>query len=211
MWMTKAPKCIAPYASIDLAAQLMKDLGIRRLPVVDGQRHILGIISKNDILHSCPMDKNPFSAGGDPLDSNLRVEQIMSSRVLTVDWNRPILEAAQLMRNQKIGALPVLNNNKLVGIITESDTLDALMAVLSPGANTVTVTIALAEAASDWLEELVRSARKQGAHLKSLSHLEHAGQELAIAQIEGNKSQEFIDHLWRAGHRVLSIQKSVAA
>ena len=205
MWMTKNPTCVKVTTSIDEAAQVMQRLKIRRLPVLrdDGER-LVGIVSKRDILHHCSSSKHPFSASGDRLSSD-PVGEIMTSRVLAVEWNRPILHAAQLMRRNKIGALPVLNKKKLVGIITESDTLDALVALLTPEGNSLTVTLMLADSKADWLEELVKTAHEKGARLRSLSHLERDGKEMAIAQIDGNKSQAFVDGLWRAGYRVLSI------
>jgi acetoin utilization protein AcuB len=116
MWMTRHPVVIAPDTRLAGAAQLMVDNRIRRLPVTyhrgDGMQ-LLGIISRTDIYRAVPPGCNPFSDLSQMRDSHQPVRELMSRTVLTTTPDTPIEDAAEVMRDRKIGALPVLREERL--------------------------------------------------------------------------------------------------
>ncbi len=118
--MRKPVLVIAVGATIGEADQLLHSRGFRHLPVVDEGR-LVGILTDRDIRFStsslCP---TPCGAG-DP------VSLAMSSPPLTADPLDPVEDAARIMRENKIGCLPVLDGGELVGILTGMDLLDALI------------------------------------------------------------------------------------
>lgn len=121
-WMTSPVISIAPTTSISSAHQIMKENGIRRLPVVEDDR-LVGIVTIGDVREASPSDATTLSIWElNYLWAQLTVERVMSRKVLTVTPEMCILDAAQIMLDSKVSGLPVVNQSgKLEGILTESD------------------------------------------------------------------------------------------
>lgn len=121
-WMTTPVITVTQYTSISNAHQIMKEKGIRRLPVLDDDC-LVGIVTLGDVREASPSDATTLSIWElNYLWSQLTVEKIMSRKLITVDPDETVLAAAQLMLDQKISGLPVVDKSgKLVGMITESD------------------------------------------------------------------------------------------
>ncbi|MCS6774642.1 MAG: CBS domain-containing protein [Anaerolineae bacterium] len=120
-WMTANPVTISPNTSLADAHRLMKQKRVRRLPVVENGR-LVGIVALSDILEAEPSGATTLSIYEiNYLLAELKIEKIMKRNVITVTPDTPIREAAELMLTHKIGGLPVIQDGKLVGIITESD------------------------------------------------------------------------------------------
>jgi acetoin utilization protein AcuB len=119
-WMTREPETVTVDCAISLAVQRMQRREIRHLLVVDGAR-LVGVVSNRDLRRLLTGD-TPGSMG-DP------VSRIMTEDPVTVSPDVPVAEAARLLLEQKIGALPVREGDVVVGIFTTSDALDALLSV----------------------------------------------------------------------------------
>jgi CBS domain-containing protein len=121
-WMTSPVITVSPTTSISSAHQIMKERGVRRLPVVENDR-LVGIITIGDVREASPSDATTLSIWElNYLWAQLVVEKVMTRKVVTIEQNRPILDAAQAMLDQKISGLPVLDEKgNLVGMLTESD------------------------------------------------------------------------------------------
>lgn len=120
-WMTPNPITIVPKTTLPDAHKLMKDSRIRRLPVVE-HGHLVGIITLGDIREAQPSDATTLSIYElNYLLSKLTVDKIMSRDPLTIRADATIQQAARLMLDHKIGGLPVMEGDRIVGIITESD------------------------------------------------------------------------------------------
>lgn len=105
---------------VDDAIRVMRDNQIRRLPVVDLTKRVIGIITLDQAIHSLPKE-DPRSLFPS-LDSDIpAVREVMTDYVYTVEPEESIARAAQLMMVHKFGGVPVVKDRKLVGIITESD------------------------------------------------------------------------------------------
>jgi acetoin utilization protein AcuB len=108
------------------ALRLARTQRIRHVPVVDGER-LVGLVTERDLRHAAPpMD----SATGDELRdtiNNKKVGQVMVTEVITATLGTPVEEAAKLLYENRIGCLPILDGERLVGILTESDLLRALV------------------------------------------------------------------------------------
>lgn len=112
---------ISPQMPVVDALALMKREGIRRTPVTkDGK--IVGIVSDKDLLNASPSQATSLSVWElNYLVSKITVRDIMTTKVITVGEDTPIEEAARIMTDNKIGGLPVLRGDEIVGIITETD------------------------------------------------------------------------------------------
>jgi len=111
---------ITPETKLSDAYSLMQQKKIRHLPVVDSEK-LAGVVTDRDLrLATSKLSKEPF-------DPETQVKKIMSFPVKTAHPSDPIELATQLMRELRIGCLPVLEESKLVGMVTTSDLLDALL------------------------------------------------------------------------------------
>src|SRR5262244_370039 len=118
----KSPvRTIERSSTIGDALQKMRNHGIRHLPVLDDQ-HLVGIISLRDL-------SNPGLPGRwhqTPWLSGTPVEWVMKSPVITLSASAGLSEAASLMRGRRINCIPILEGDRLVGIITASDLLQLI-------------------------------------------------------------------------------------
>jgi CBS domain-containing protein len=120
-WMTPDPITIAPTTTLPEAHRLMKECGIRRIPVVE-QGRLVGIVTLGDIREASPSQATSLSIYEmNYLISRLTVEQIMTRDPISITPDTSIEAAARLMLDHKIGGLAVIDGERVVGIITESD------------------------------------------------------------------------------------------
>ena len=116
-WMTRNPVCISPRETLAKAGSLMAAGGFRQLPVVDGY-DLVGIVTDRDLRHH-----------GGYLQSTL-VDAAMTSSPVIVHPDAPVEAAAGLMIKHKIGAVPVVQDGRVVGIVSTSDLLKALLNII---------------------------------------------------------------------------------
>jgi CBS domain-containing protein len=117
--MTKDVRSITRDLPITRAIEEMQSRGIRRMPVVGHNDHVIGLISLNDALIAMPKG-SMFT--GDSLEPIPTVNDVMTDFVYTIGPNDSVAKAARMMVNHKISCLPVLNDDRgIVGIVTESD------------------------------------------------------------------------------------------
>lgn len=120
-WMTTSVVTVKPNTPISEAHQIMKDKGVRRVPVLRGDT-LVGIVTIGDVREASPSDATTLSIWElNYLWAQLTIEKVMTTNLVTVTPDTPIVDAAELMLEHKISGLPVLEHGKLVGIITESD------------------------------------------------------------------------------------------
>ena len=123
--MTREPFTVAPDTSVTAARALMAVHRFRHLLVTEGDR-LVGIVTDRDIRLSLPSPATSLSVWEiNYLVERLTVAEIMTRTVITIDPERPAREAARIMLDHQIGALPVVAATDLVGILTESDLVRA--------------------------------------------------------------------------------------
>ena len=131
-WMTKSVMTIKPQDSMRHARERLAKYRINQLPVVVNEK-LVGIVTDRDVRDAYPSSLRLFHGKDiDEFGDSHTVEEIMTYNVVTIGPETSLHEAAQRLRRQRFGALPVVENGKLVGIITRSDLLDALLAEASP-------------------------------------------------------------------------------
>jgi acetoin utilization protein AcuB len=133
-WM-KRPVTVKPRDSVLAARHLMEEHRFNQLPVVvDGR--LVGVVTDRDLRDAFPsvLDvlrrRRGHASGADP--AAIAVEDVMSRNVLSLDPDGLVVDAARLMRRERIGAVPVVDHGRLVGILTRSDVLDAFVEVAGP-------------------------------------------------------------------------------
>lgn len=170
MWMTTDVVTVAPETPILEAQDIMKKHNVRRLPVVTKRGKLIGIITKSDIQEAGPSDATTLSIWElNYLLARTTVEQIMikAEDLITVGPNDPIERAALLMRKHKVGGLPVVDGNHLVGIITESNIFEVLLGLLGVHQKGTRLTIEL-EDRPGALAEVLDVLREHDANVRSI-------------------------------------------
>lgn len=120
--MTRNPITVRPDLPVTEAQALMKREKIHHLPVLDRDDRLVGIVAEKDLLYASPSPATTLSVYEmSSLLAKLKVEKVMTGKVITVAEDVPIEEAARIMADAGVGGLPVLRGRVLVGIITESD------------------------------------------------------------------------------------------
>jgi acetoin utilization protein AcuB len=128
--MTANPYTISFDAPINEAIELMREKGIKRIPVMQGEK-VVGMLTHVDIQTlSSPKATTLSVFELNYLLSKAKVCDAMTKEVITISPDALLEEAAVLMRENRISSLVVMENNKLVGIITESDIFDAFIDLL---------------------------------------------------------------------------------
>jgi acetoin utilization protein AcuB len=120
-WMTTKVRTVAPSVSIEQARLLLKRYRVNQLPVV-ARGKLLGIVTDRDIRSS-------FGLRGSAAASvaERRVRSVMSRPAIALSCHSTLLNAAEVMRHSRIGAVPIVRGETLVGIVTRSDILDAFV------------------------------------------------------------------------------------
>jgi len=127
-WMTKTVVTVKPHDTVRHARELLSKHRINQLPVVVNNK-LVGIVTDRDIRDAYPSSLRLLRGKDiDDFADAHTIEEVMTYDVIAVNLHTSLREAAQRLRRQRLGALPVVDKEKLVGIITRSDFLDALLA-----------------------------------------------------------------------------------
>ncbi len=125
--MKRDPVAVKKDDSFRYALKLIRKEGIKHLPVLDGKK-LVGIVTDRDLRQAAPSPATTLEVHElNYLLERLKIEAIMTKKVITVTPETSLQEAAKLLFAHKIGCLPVVENDELVGIITEGDILRAYL------------------------------------------------------------------------------------
>ena len=114
-------------ASLRRARRILDQHRIRHLLVVDDKR-LVGIVTDRDLRQAAPSSKSPLTISErQEFMDELKVLEVMSRKLITASSTTTIREAAKVMVSEKIGCLPVVDGNQLVGIVTQADLLEMLV------------------------------------------------------------------------------------
>jgi acetoin utilization protein AcuB len=139
--MSKQPITIDPEAPLATAIAVMREKEIRHLPVVDHVGRLAGIITDRDLRSAAlapalaeflPVGLRRAVEGAAEVLQELRVKDAMTWGVVTTRPDASVAEAGAVMFERRVGSLPVRENGKLVGIVTERDVFKALMMAIKP-------------------------------------------------------------------------------
>ncbi|MBU0702787.1 MAG: CBS domain-containing protein [Chloroflexi bacterium] len=129
--MSKPTITVRTDTGVDGALRLMHSENIRRLPVVDKHGRMVGIVSEMDLLKVSPSPATTLSMWEIPyLLSRIKMTDVMTTDVISVSEDTLLEEAARIMVDNKIGGMPVVRDDKVVGIITETDLFRTFLEML---------------------------------------------------------------------------------
>ena len=126
---------ITPDTPLQVALNLMHEHRFRRLPVVDEQGRLIGIVSERDLLYACPPPPTLLSGLGlNHLLAESQTRQIMTREVIATTPGTFVEDAARLIVENKVGGLPVVDeDNCVIGVITETDIFRAFIELYRAG------------------------------------------------------------------------------
>jgi len=144
--MTRNPFTLTESNTMTDAQSLMDREKIHRLPVINEQKQLVGIVSKADLLAAAPSPATTLTVYEmNNLLAKLTIDKVMSKNVLTVTPETLIEDAARLLVDNNIGGLPVMEGETLVGIVTESDLFRLLIDLFGTRRKGVRVTLRVPE------------------------------------------------------------------
>lgn len=203
LWMQKDFITVSPDTSLAEADLILKDNNFRHLPVTDNDE-LVGIITKTDIQKALP---STIDSSLNPHDrilaSQAKVSSFMTDTPLTVEPMNPLENVARLMRQFKIGAIPVVEGKKIVGIITESDIFKAFIEILSGGEEGARIEVQTGRDKSA-IYSVLDTCRRFEMNLTAITLYRNFSpeQQLITFRVTGNKLDQMVDGLWKAGAKV---------
>lgn len=208
MWMSRDFLSVKPATSVVEAARIMSHKHVRRLPVVeqwpDGL-HLLGIISKRDVIHAFPSDVNPFAIEGPDLRlTPTIVSEIMTVSPRTVTAETPIETAAAMMCEHKIGALPVMKEKIIIGMISESDIFRAFVSLFGSDEAGARITFDVTKG-EDVFTLVGKLAKTHQMKILSLIWTQHDQVPVCVVRVVGENVGKLLDELWNSGHAVVNV------
>ena len=130
--MTRDPVTIGPEDSLMRALEVMRMHGIRRMPVVVGDT-LVGLLAEGDLKRAQPSTLSDSQEEFNRVMEGTPVSRIMINQPIATEEDTPLTEATQTLHTTKFGALPVLRDGKLVGILTDNDLIRCLGELLAQG------------------------------------------------------------------------------
>jgi acetoin utilization protein AcuB len=192
--MTRDPISISPEASIQEAIELMKTHSIRHLPVVDGQERLVGWVSDTEL-------RGVFIAS---MIEELTVGDVMIADPITVSSSDVLEQAALLISKHKIGGMPVLEDGKLVGIITVVDILEAFVDIMGVLGSSSRLDVRLGDS-RDAFPEVSRIIREHDGEIISVGILSQETPERIYSfRIEKCDTEPLRQALEEQGYKVVS-------
>ncbi|MCB2226823.1 MAG: CBS and ACT domain-containing protein [Desulfarculaceae bacterium] len=193
-WMTPDPLTVSPDTLLLDAQKLMNEKKIRRLPVVDKKGRLLGMLTSRHILGAMPSGATTLSVHEMySLLDKLKVSEVMQKNVQTVGPDDLVQEVMLRGHNEGIGAYPVVENGKLIGIATESEIFNALVRLIGSSEGTSLIELANVELAKEVgaTGRIASVIEKRGVPVEAIftaPHRSSAGNHVYIRVRSANKS-----------------------
>jgi acetoin utilization protein AcuB len=182
---------VSPETPIHDALIMFKKEHIRRAPVMkDGK--MVGIVSEGDLLNASPSPVTSLSVWEmNYLLAKVIVKQVMKKKVLTIKKDTPIEEAARIMADNKIGGMPVMDDGKVVGMITETDLFKVFLELMGAREKGIRVTAQIDEKPGQ-LAKITKAIADAGGNFISFGQFTgpDIGSKLLTFKVAGMKKEE---------------------
>ena len=207
--MTKNPLTITQETTLDEALKIMKREKIRRLPILDKNGRLVGIVSERALLAASPSRATTLSRYElGYLLSKVTMKEIMTREVITVCDDCPIEEAARIMADNRIAGLPVMRGDTLVGIITETDIFKTFLEMMGARERGLRVTVLVPEK-KGILANLAAGIANLGGNIVSLGTFlgEDLTNRLLTIKVRDIKKEQLVHILEGAGGEIEDIRE----
>jgi len=208
--MTRNLLTITPNTTVTETLDFMRREKVRRLPVVDKKGALVGIVSEKDLLYASPSPATSLSVWEiHHLLSKLKVNEVMTKEVITVTEDVPLEDAARIMADNKIGGLPVMRDDTVVGIITETDLFKIFIELFGAREKGVRVTMLVPEVKGE-LARITTEVANKGGNIIALGTFlgEDPTNRLCTIKVEGVPKDELIAALKPLVQEVIDARKA---
>lgn len=210
-YMTKEFISISPEESVAHAADLMRDKGLRRLPVIE-KGQLVGLVTEGTMADASPSKATSLSIYEmNYLLNKTKIRDIMIRQVVTVEPDASLEDAIYEMMTYKVGVLPVVQNNQVVGIITDRDVFKAFLEVSGYGVEGIRVVL-LADNAVGVLAKIADCLSQENLNIRRTVVANRSnGKTVIEMQLDGTTASQWLsERLAAAGITVESVLKTLA-
>jgi acetoin utilization protein AcuB len=202
---------VAPDMPFQDALQMMRERRFRRLPVVDKNGKLIGIVAERDLLYASPSPATTLSVWEmNYLLSKLKIERLMTKDVITTRPDTTVEDAASLMVEKKIGGLPVVDDNhQPVGMITETDIFKTLVEMFGGGQAGLRLTLEVPRG-KGVLAKLSTAIFELGGNIVSFGSFpidEKPEEDGIVIKVEGVSQNQLVDTLEAIGDHVIDARE----
>jgi acetoin utilization protein AcuB len=175
----------------------MLEQNIRHLPVVDDGK-LVGIVSLNTIRDAAPSKATDLSIHEiHYLLSKMRIRDVMKKDVITCGPDDHVEDVAKMMQEKRIGAVPVVEKGRLLGVLTNDDMFRILMRILGMDTPGNRITMEMERGRGELLVDIVKTVKTRGKFIKSLLSVEspHPGRQTVILHLDESDMTEVVEAL----------------
>ncbi len=205
--MIPSPITIRPDQSVSEAVDLMSENKLHRLPVVDDQEKLIGLVTESVISRNTPNSASSLSVYElNYLLNKLKISDIMIRDVITIGKDALLEEAATVLRKYDIGCLPVTEEDgRLIGIITHNDIFTAFIDLLGYNHSGMRYVISISEDRPGIMEDVARIFKEEEVSISNLAVYNNTRgiEVVVIAKGYDDVTQKLKD----AGYKVTSTMK----
>lgn len=163
--MTPDPVCGNPDMVVTEIQKLMSDNNIRHLPIVDEAENLVGLVTQRSLLSALRAEESDLSQFEvSYILARIQAQHVMVEDVITIEQAVPVEEAARVMADRRIGCLPVMGDDELVGIITDNDLFNAMLNLLGARRSGVRLAVLQPDRTGE-VARLTNAIAEQGGYL----------------------------------------------
>lgn len=211
--MTTAPITITKNTLLPDALELMQDNNIRRLLVIDEKGKLIDIVTKKDLNEvsaspatSLSIFELNYLLAKTTIGDILKVRQDRPKILVTIDEDALVGQAAVLLREHKIGGLPVMRGEEVVGIVTESDIFDVFVMVMGYKEPGTRIIIEIKEDKEGTIKDISEIIfRNHGNIQKLLAYLNKEGKYMIELRITSENDEQIVSELKEKGYLIKNI------
>lgn len=208
-YMTKAVVTAAPGDLVVDVQKTMRQQGIRHIPVIDDEK-LVGIVSLNSLRDATPSKATDLSMHEiHYLLSKMKIRDVMKTEVVTCGPHDHVEDIARIMQTKRIGAVPVVDKDRLLGILTNDDMFRVLMKILGMDSPGWRITIQMDRGRGELLVDIVKAVKDRGKFIKSFLSIEspQPGRQTVILHLDKSEMDEVVSALKELGFEVQAVDE----
>jgi len=208
--MSTRPVTITADTTMSEALRVMRQSHVRRLPVLDDEGTMVGIVSEKDLLYASPSPATSLSIYEmHDMLTRLKVSELMTKEVITVAPDNLLEDAARIMVDNVIGGLPVLQDGKLVGIITQTDIFKVFLELLGARLEGLRLTLEIPERKGE-IARITTAIARLGGNILALGTFlgEDPTNRMVTVKVEGVSRDKLAAIMEALGMEIVDVRES---
>lgn len=187
----------------------MQEQGLRHIPVVEDEK-LVGIVSLTTLRDAGPSKATDLSIHEiHYVLSKMKIRDVMKKKVITCGPEDHVEDVAKIMQEKRIGAVPVVENGRLLGMLTNDDMFQILMRILGMDTPGKRITLEMDSGRGELLVDIVKTVKNAGKFIKSLLSIEspHPGRQTVILHLDGSDMDQVVESLKNQGFDIHSVHE----